>query len=250
MKFSFKHEGNAFALGPFIKCPQPQIVEACALAGFDFVVIDGEHTPLAPKDAYPLMLAAQARNITPIFRLAANQEMFFKWYLDQGATYLQIPFVQTGKDALYAVEQSYFKPIGSRGLCRFVRSADYSAKPGDVYLKEANEKTKLIVQIEGAEGLANLDAILDVAHLDTVFIGPYDLSQSLGRPGEIWHKEVITAMEKIISKCTKKNMRVGTFTDTSEGVLFWAKAGVKIIEYGSDLNLFMLGCQQLKERLG
>lgn len=236
-------------LGPFIKCPHPEMIEACELAGYHFVVIDMEHTPLSPRDLYPLVLAAERRGIEMVVRIPANEESYFKWCLDLGIRYLQVPHVQSREDAEYAVKHAFFHPKGERGLCRFVRAADFSAKEKNQYLEGSKDTTKLILQVEGKKGLENIDSILSVEGVEILFIGPYDLSQSLGKPGQIWDKEVVSAMQKIVLAAQKRHVKVGTFTDTAEGVKFWAKNGIPWIEYASDLNIFIQGSEKLRREI-
>jgi 4-hydroxy-2-oxoheptanedioate aldolase len=236
-------------LGPFIKCPHPEMIEACGVAGFDFVVVDMEHTPVEKRALYFLKLASLARGIEMIVRVPVLAEEYVKWCLDLGITTIQVPFVQKAEDAREAVRLSHFSPAGERGLCRFVRAADFSGLPVKDYLQKANSSVRLILQIEGAEGMRNIDEILAIEGIDTLFIGPYDLSQSLGVPGSIWDEKVVAAMRDIIGKCARRGIKVGTFTDTAEGVKFWRDAGVEMIQYGSDLYLFMAGTALLKRQL-
>lgn len=236
---------SAFALGPFIKCPQPEIIEALSCAGFDFGVVDMEHTPLGPRDLYPLKLASEARKFDLIVRIPMNLEMYYKWCLDLGFKYIQVPFVQSQADAEQAISLSHFSPRGERGLCRFVRAADFSAKDKSEYISQAHENTKIILQIEGEKGAQNIDAILTVPGIFAIFIGPYDLSQSLGLAGQIWHPQVVSRMHEIVQKCKSAGIKIGTFTDTVEGIQHWAKEKIDFIEYGSDLNLLMSACHNL-----
>lgn len=227
-------------LGVFVKCPHPEMIEAIGISGFDFAVIDMEHTPLGPRDLYPLVLAAERRQLSLVVRIPQKIDAYFKWCRDLNITKIQVPHVETQEDALYAIKCSYFSPMGERGLCRFVRAADFSDMPKDDYLLQANATNRLILQIEGKRAIDNAPAIVDVLPPGaSIFIGPYDLSQSLGKPGQIWDPEVVAAMESIIALCQAKNVGVGTFTDTLEGVEFWSKKGLTFLEYASDLNLFI-----------
>jgi 4-hydroxy-2-oxoheptanedioate aldolase len=227
-------------LGVFVKCPHPEMIEAIALAGFDFAVIDMEHTPLGPRDLYPLVLAAERRGLSLVVRIPQKLDAFFKWCRDLNVARIQVPHVETAQDALYAIQHSYFSPMGERGLCRFVRAADFSALPKDEYLRQANLGNRLVLQIEGQRALANLSEILDVLPNEaSIFIGPYDLSQSMGKPGQIWDAQVVGAMEDIIEQCRPRGIRVGTFTDTPEGLAFWSQRGLDFLEYASDLHLFI-----------
>ena len=222
------------------------MIEAVGIAGFDFAVIDMEHTPLGPRDLYPLVLAAERRNLSIVVRIPQKLDAYFKWCRDLNVSRVQVPHVETREDALYAIKHSYFSPIGERGLCRFVRAADYSDIAKDDYLAQANSGNRLMLQIEGKRALDNLPDILDVLPGGaSLFIGPYDLSQSLGKPGQIWDKEVVSAMEGIVALCQTKGIGVGTFTDTLEGIEFWSKRGLSYLEYASDLNLFIGACRSL-----
>jgi 4-hydroxy-2-oxoheptanedioate aldolase len=225
------------------------MIEACGVAGFDFVVVDMEHTPVEKRTLYFLKLASLARGIEMVVRVPILAEEYIKWCLDMGITTIQVPFVQTSEDARKAVLLSHFSPEGHRGLCRFVRAADFSGLPVKEYLRKANSSVRLILQIEGAEGMRNIDEILAVEGIDTLFIGPYDLSQSLGVPGSIWDEKVVAAMRGIIGKCADRGIKVGTFADTPEGVKFWREAGAEMIQYGSDLHLFMEGVAALKRQI-
>ena len=225
--------------GIFIKCPQIEIIEACGISGIDFAVLDMEHTPLGPRDLYPLVLAAERRGIELMVRVPGNKEEYIKWALDLGVTHIQVPQVCSEKDAVKAIRESFFHPIGMRGLCRFVRSSDFSEKSKNQYIEDSNSKTLITLQIEGVEGIQNLDSIISVNGVQSILIGPYDLSQSLGKPGEIWDEEVVKEMNKIILKCKEKEVLVGTFTDTLEGITFWKDRGVDFVQYASDMNIFI-----------
>lgn len=227
-------------LGVFVKCPHPEMIEAIGISGLDFAVVDMEHTPLGPRDLYPLVLAAERHQLSLIVRVPQKIDAYFKWCRDLNIARIQVPHVETQEDALYAIKHSYFAPIGERGLCRFVRAAEFSGIPKDDYLAQANATNCLILQIEGKRAIGNVPAIVDVLPAGaSIFIGPYDLSQSMGKPGQIWDTEVVDAMENIIALCHAKNIGVGTFTDTLEGIEFWSKKGLAFLEYASDLNLFI-----------
>ena len=234
-------------IGPFVKCPHPEMIEAIALAGLDFAVVDMEHTPLGPRDLYPLVLAAECGRLPLAVRIPRLEEEYIKWCLDLGIERIQIPHITSAADVDRAVSWSYFHPLGERGLCRFVRAADFSGTPRDAYMGRANTRTELILQIEGEEALQNVPAILARAPRNAcLFVGPYDLSQSLGRPGQIWDKRVVAAMEHIQKQCKATRVRFGTFTDTIEGIAFWKQRRVDLLEYASDLNVFIEAARALK----
>jgi 4-hydroxy-2-oxoheptanedioate aldolase len=249
MRSSFAIAGSPFSLGPFIKCPYPEMIEVCALAGFDFAVVDMEHTPVTVRDLYALVLAAERRSLQLVVRVPANSEMYFKWCLDLGVRFILVPHVESKADAEAAVAHSFFSPKGERGLCRFVRAADFSATTKDAYLARASAETRLILQVEGKRGLDNVAEILSVPGIDTLFIGPYDLSQALGTPGNIWDATVVDAMKRIEAASRSAGVRVATFADSPEGVRFWVEAGMSMIAYASDLSILLAGAEQLRAAL-
>lgn len=234
-------------IGPFIKCPYPEIIETCAHAGFDLAVVDMEHTPLGPRDLYPLVLASELHKLDLIVRIPMKLEMYFKWCLDLNIKYIQVPFIQTKEDAEECIKQSFFYPEGERGLCRFVRAANFSAKEKNNYISQAKNQTQLILQIEGQKGLANIETIINVKGIYAIFVGPYDLSQSYGKPGDIWAPEVVNALRKIKTLCHKNGVKIGTFTDSPEGISKWKNEGIDFIQYASDLNLFLDSAKKIKE---
>ena len=149
-----------------------------------------------------------------------------------------IPQIDTAEQARAAVSAAKFSPVGTRGTCRFVRSAGFGDVPGSEYFSKAQE-TVVILQAEGKKAIENLDEILDVPGIDVVFVGPYDLSSSLGHVGEIDHPEVIAAIKEIIAKASAKGVKIGCFADTVEGGKKWRDLGVKFIGYGCDTYIFM-----------
>jgi 4-hydroxy-2-oxoheptanedioate aldolase len=236
--------------GLFIKCPHPEIIECLGIQNSDFAVIDMEHTPVSQSNLYPLILAASLHNMELIVRIPENKETYYKWCLDLGIKSIQIPHIQSVDDVKLAVKYSNFAPYGERGLCRFVRSAKYSSLDKGLYIENSNLSKKLIFQIEGQQGVENIDSILEeLPKNSAIFIGPYDLSQSLNIPGKIWDEKIVSKMEEIIYKCKKNNIEIGTFTDSEEGVKFWTNVGIDFIEYASDLNVFMQGFNSIKNVL-
>jgi 4-hydroxy-2-oxoheptanedioate aldolase len=232
-----KLQSGQIVTGPFLKLTDPAIVEIAGLAGFDFVIIDTEHGPISIQSAQNLIRSAENKNITPVVRVAKNSPELILRALDIGAQAVQIPQICSKADALRAVESSKFYPIGKRGLCRFVRASDYSSAESSEYFNAANRETLLIVHIEGIEGIENLADILEVEGIDVVFLGPYDLSQSCGIPGQVNHPEVAQKMQEAVKISRKSKIVVGTFVDSFEDAEKWIKAGVQYISYSVDTGI-------------
>ena len=235
-KFREKLNGDG-VVGIFSKTCDPGFIEVLGYAGADYVIIDLEHGPNNVQSVQNLIRGAQAAGIMPIVRVKESCASVMGEVLDVGAGGIQVPQITSRTEAEAVMKRTKFAPMGERGVCRFVRAAKYSAKDRFEYFKDENEKVT-ILQIEGQEGIDNIDDILTVDGIDVLFIGPYDLSQSLGVPGEIDNPLVEKKMLEIIEKCRNRNITVGTFVDTPENALKWKKLGVKYISYSVDMGIF------------
>jgi 4-hydroxy-2-oxoheptanedioate aldolase len=135
-------------------------------------------------------------------------------------------------DADRAVRAARFAPDGNRGANPFVRAAGYAGRKE--WFAEANREVAVFLMVEGAGGVADLPAILDTPNLDGIFIGPVDLSHSLGVPGEVDHPKVVAAVEGVVAACRAKGMATGIFSATPEGARRWIAAGVSFVGLGVD----------------
>lgn len=231
-------------IGPFMKTGDPAFVEAAGYAGFDFAILDTEHGPVNMENMQNNIRAALVAGILPIIRVQDSSESSIGKALDIGALGIQVPQVEDAVQAEAVVQRAKFYPAGERGVCRFVRAAKYSSLDRNKYFQEANE-TLVILQLEGVKALENIDAIMEVDEVDVLFIGPYDLSQSLGVPGEISNPKVIEKMQYIVDKAKNKNIVVGTFVDESEAIRKWKNAGVQYISYSVDVGIFVDACKAI-----
>ncbi len=224
-------------IGVFSKTGDPAFIEAMGYAGMDYVIIDLEHGPNCVQSVQNLIRGAQVAGLMPIVRVKESCASVMSEVLDIGAGGIQVPQITTKEEAEAVIKRTKFSPVGERGVCRFVRAANYSAKNRFDYFKDANE-TVTILQIEGQEGINNMNDIISVPGVDVIFIGPYDLSQSLGVPGQIDHPLVEEKMLEIVKTCSEKGITVGTFVDTIENAKKWKALGVKYISYSVDVGIF------------
>lgn len=235
---NFKEKVNGEGVvGVFSKTSDPAFIEILGYAGMDYVIIDLEHGPNTVQTAQNLIRAAQVSGLMPIVRTKESCASVMSEVLDIGAGGIQVPQISCKAEAEEVIKRTKFAPIGERGVCRFVRAADYSAKDRYEYFKDSAE-TLTILQVEGQEGIDNIDEILSVKGIDVLFIGPYDLSQSLGVSGEIDNPLVEEKMLTIISRCKEKGIAVGTFVDTLQNARKWRNLGVKYISYSVDVGIF------------
>jgi len=242
------NEGK-IAFGPFMKFTDPAAVEIMGFAGFDFVIIDAEHGPISIENAQNMIRAAESVNITPIIRVGNNEESFILRALDIGAQGIEIPQINSKSDAVRAVKSVKYSPQGERGVCRYVRAANYSSMDKFKYFKSANKETMIIAHIEGVEGINNLDEILSVSGIDVIFIGPYDLSQSLGIPGEVNHPLVIEKMKEVVLKCKQSKVAVGTFADNIKTAKSWISLGVQYMAFSVDVGILYNASKNIVNKL-
>lgn len=231
-------------LGPFSKASDPMFLETMGYAGFDFVIIDLEHGPNTILSVQNLIRASEVSAMLPIVRCKENVRSVISEALDIGAGGVLVPKVTNAQEAREIIDTARFAPVGMRGVCRYVRAAQYSSTPGEKYFKNANEAF-LILGIEGVEALQQIDEILELDGFDAIFIGPYDLSQSVGRTGEIDHPLVTEKMVEVIEKCKRKKINVGTFVESVEVAHKWRKLGVKFLAYSVDVGLFYNQCRKV-----
>jgi 2-keto-3-deoxy-L-rhamnonate aldolase RhmA len=189
------------ALGCSVMFPSPQIVEMLGYAGFDWVLIDCEHGSLSLGDVELMAMACDAVGITPIARPRSNDAADIQSVMDRGAMGVQVPHVNTADDARRAVAAVKFGPGAARGLAAGTRPDSWGlgARMPD-FATKANAQSLVCVQLEHAEALQNVDEILAVDGIDIFFIGPSDLSQSMGHPGNPKAPEVARAIDTTLAK--------------------------------------------------
>lgn len=231
-------------IGPFSKIGDPAVIEVLGHAGFDFVILDMEHGPNGLETMQRLIRAAELTGIAPIVRVPENEPGMIPRVLDIGAAGVQVPQISSAKEIRNVVRLAKFAPDGQRGVCRFVRAAHYSSMEKSSYFQQANDAL-LVIQIEGARALDNLDEMLEVHGPDIVFIGPYDLSQSLGVPGQVDHPLVVEKTNQIVSACDAKGIVTGNFTESPAQTDFWINQGLRYMSFSVDVGLLYDGCRRV-----
>jgi 2-keto-3-deoxy-L-rhamnonate aldolase RhmA len=196
-----KLAAGAPAFGVSVMFPSPQVVEMLGALGFDWVLLDCEHGSLTPESVELTAMAAAASGMTPIARPMTKSPEHIAQVLDRGVMGVQVPHVVSADDARAVVQAVKYHPLGRRGLAAGTRSANYDAHGSMAdYVRAANEATLIAAQIEDEAALANLDAILAVQGIDVFFIGPSDLSQSMGHPGNPRAAPVAEAIDAALQR--------------------------------------------------
>jgi 2-keto-3-deoxy-L-rhamnonate aldolase RhmA len=189
------------ALGLSVMIPSAQTVEMAGGLGFDWVLIDCEHGTITIETVELMIMAAEASGITPIVRPRSNDPHDILEAMDRGAAGVQVPHVSSRADAVRAVEAVKFHPMGGRSLAAGTRASGYGYRSSaGAFVAAANRETLVCVQIEDEAALGNVDDMLGVEGVDVFFIGPSDLSQSMGYPGNPKAEPVAKAIESTLAK--------------------------------------------------
>jgi 4-hydroxy-2-oxoheptanedioate aldolase len=248
-RLSDAYERQGFVVGTFLEIPSPQIVELLGLAGFDFVVIDREHGSVDLETTENLIRAAAATGICPLVRVSHCDPVAIRQPLDMGAAGVHVPQIESAEQARRAVQAAKFHPLGERGLQPYVRAASYRAFPTAEFLEESNENTVIVLHIEGARGVAAFDEIVQVEGVDVAFLGPYDLSQSLGIPGMVESPLVKEKMKTILEKAKGKRLAIGTYCDDVNAALEWRSLGVTYLAVSLDAGILFQAARRMVSRL-
>lgn len=231
------------AFGAFSVIPSPEAVEILGIAGFDFVILDAEHGPASPETLQQLVRAAESRRLTPIVRVADSRPATLLRALDVGSQGIQVPQVTSLDEARSIVSGSKYHPLGKRGLA-IPRSGAYGAIAPEEYFHRANEETLIVVQCESLEGLEALDEVLTEPQIDVVFFGPFDMSQSLGIPGQVHHEKVEEAAREVLRLARKHGKAAGTFLLDGDEARRKAEEGFQYITINLEATLLFQACRR------
>lgn len=237
-------------IGVFLGIAAPALVEIAGHSGFDFVVIDAEHSTIGPESMESLVRAADACKIVPFVRVGYNDSTRILQALDCGAMGVVVPQVNSKEEAERAVSSAKYTPDGSRGLASVVRAAQYGAEDLGQYVKAANDSIMVLPQIENIKAVERLDSILSVKGIDALFIGPSDLSHSMGYPGQAAHPEVQKAIAGVIEKSLKAGIPIGTVARDARSASSLLTRGVKFIAVVTAALVLDAGRNLLKEVRG
>jgi 2-dehydro-3-deoxyglucarate aldolase/4-hydroxy-2-oxoheptanedioate aldolase len=236
-------------IGTIISMASPQVAEIISITGFDWVMIDMEHSSLSLENVENA-LQVTGEKLLRIVRVPGNDEIWIKRVLDTGCDGILVPMVNTAEEARRVVQSSKYPLEGKRsvGLARA-----HKFGPGFTdYLEGANKNLVIMIQIENIEGVRNIDAILEVKGIDSIFIGPYDLSASMGLTGQLSHPDVVSTIKIIKDKCRKAGLPYGIFGMKAEPMLSELNDGCTFLLCGVDssnlLNSYIDILSVLKKR--
>lgn len=218
-------------------------VEALAGAGYDWLLLDTEHSPNDIESVLCQLQAVAAYPTHPIVRIPVNDTVLMKRYLDIGVQTLLIPMVNTVEEARAAVAATRYPPDGVRGIASTTRANRFGRVPN--YAKRAAEEICVLVQVETKQALANLDAIAAVPGVDGVFIGPGDLHASLGYAGEQANPAVLPIIDKALGDVKRAGKAPGILTGNQELAKRWLALGSLFVAVGSDVSILARGADAI-----
>jgi 2-dehydro-3-deoxyglucarate aldolase len=230
-------------IGSWVTFSDPAIAEIMAKSGFDWLVVDMEHSALSINQAQEIIRVINLCNVTPLVRVMENNPEIIKKFMDMGAHGVIVPRINTKTDAEKAVKAVKYPPIGTRGVGLF-RAQNYSLDLKS-YQKWNQENSIVIVQIEHIQGVENIKSIMDVDGIDGLIVGPYDLSASLGHPGEFKHSLVQEALQTIKTaiKNSSKPWGYHVVDPNVEAALGQLNQGYTFLAFGVDFLFFSINCR-------
>jgi len=232
-------------IGLWCMLPGGFVTEALAGAGFDWLLLDTEHSPADVLTVLPQLQAAAAYDVSTVVRPASNDPVLIKRLLDLGAQSLLIPYVQSVEEAKAAVAAVRYPPAGIRGVAGLTRASRFGRVKG--YAQQAEEELCLLVQVETRQSLDCIEEIAAVDGVDGIFIGPGDLSASLGHPGELFHPEVVAAIEDAITRVRAAGKPAGVLTYDHDFARRCMELGTLFTAVGADLSILLRGVESLAD---
>lgn len=235
-------------LGTWVSIAHPAVVEINAAVGFEFVLLDAEHTTMSYETVEGLVRAAEAASspTEPVVRVPDNDPVAIKRVLDIGVSSLMVPMVDSAPEAKSVVDAVRYPPEGDRGIAGS-RATDYGLA-FESYVEAADDAVLTIVQIESREGLANVEAIAAVDGVDALFVGPSDLSGSLGVFGESDADELADAMDKILAAGAATGVPVGTLVVRPGEIERHVARGFDYLIAGKDAHHLATAGQEVIDR--
>lgn len=232
-----KLNSGQVVIGTWSIMSSPMVVDVIASAGVDFIIIDSEHGPVGFETAQSMAMVCESRQVSPVMRVSGINEAEILKALDIGCHCVQVPNVKSAQSVRQVVGFSKYPPIGERGFSPFTRAGQYSHETSPNYTGKANDNTLVAIHIEGKDAVDNIASIVAEPGLDIVFVGLFDLSKSLGIPGQVEHPSVMELLERVVSKASEHGKYVGTIATSHEQSVRYVDMGVKYITYSVDCEI-------------
>ena len=245
MTLKEKLEQNRPLFGTVIALAEPALAEIAARSGVDWLFIEGEHSSLGFAEIEAILRALPPQ-CPGVVRVPKADEIWVKKVLDSGAAGIIFPQINTPEEAARAVSWCKYPPAGVRGT-GLARAHGYGADFGE-YIQHANDDIAVVIQVEQREGAENIEEIVKVEGIDVLFIGPYDLSASMGLTGQVEHPEVQKTVEHIFRTAKKAGLKTGIFGMDAQAVGKYIKQGYDLFSIGLDFDYFAKALQKEVEK--
>jgi len=218
----------------------PSITQMLSTAGFDCMFIDSEHSSFSIETVADLILAAKAADIVSVVRVPSRKEHhLMSRPLDAGAQGLLIPRVETKEEVREIIRATKYYPLGERGMSLRRAPHDFAKGEATELMKTANEETLIVIQIESKLAVESIDQLISIEGVDAALIGPNDLSQSLGIPGQMEKPEFIESIRKVIKACEKYDIISGIHVGSTEAAKKWIEEGMKLVLVSTDVGMIV-----------
>lgn len=242
-----KSAGSHPPLGTWIVSASPLAAEAVGHAGFDWAVIDMEHSPLDLPQVVTLLQALSATRLVPVVRVSRHDATVVQRVLDGGAATVMFPVVQTADDARRAVAATRYPLDGMRSVAGMSRACGFGTVPN--YLKTANAGIGVIVQIDSLQAIQAIEDIAAVPGVDALFVAPADLCAASGHLGDAMHPQVLQLMGDAARRARAAGKHIGSWGSTPEQAVQYRALGFDYVALSSDLGLMMRGAQAVLQSL-
>ncbi|MEX0763231.1 MAG: aldolase/citrate lyase family protein [Dehalococcoidia bacterium] len=213
-------------------------------AGADFLVFDMEHTGWSFETVRDLVASARSSPVVPLIRVPATQYHFLARSMDIGAMGLMVPMVESAEQARLIVDSTAYPPAGHRGAAFGIAHDDYTSTDIIAKMQSANDERLLIAQVETAKGVENADSIAAVDGIDVLWIGHFDLTNSMGLPGQFDHPDYLKALEAVLEACRHHGKAAGFMASSIEEGQALIRRGFRCIAYWGDLWIYKQGLQR------
>ena len=243
--FTERLRSKEILVGTLVTLPSPEVCELLANVGYDWLFIDAEHGAFNPQQAQTMLQAAGS--VPCLIRVPDDETIWIKKALDIGAAGVIVPQVHDANQAKKIITDCKYAPDGNRGI-GIGRAHKYGID-FERYLKNANRETAVVLQAESSEAVDNITDIVALDGVDAILVGPYDLSASLGRPGEVDHPIVQSAIEKIIGACQSANISMGIFGVSADAVVPYKEKGFNLLTVGTDTAFLINAASETLSRM-
>jgi 2-keto-3-deoxy-L-rhamnonate aldolase RhmA len=233
------HEGKVVVGGCVLAMRNPAIARIFASAGFDFIYIEMEHGSFSMESVADIMLAARGANIVPLVGPSTIEAYMISRALDAGAMGIIAPHVETREEVELIIKATKYPPMGERGLATRGGHLDYQkGHTAQDIIQTMNQETLVVLKVESGQAIDRLEELITVPGVDAAFIGPGDLSMSLGYPGQASHPKVVEYFEKVIETCNRHDkVFPGLHVGNIDSAKAWIDKGMKLLAYNTEVGI-------------